>query len=196
MFSGERGLAAEAKDAKAQLDGLVGKIRDQLTQGKKTEADLAPLLKEFDALLAQHQGEKTDDVARILYMKATLYAEVLENTDQALVIARQIKSDFPETALAKNADTFIEGSSGQGKPKKSKANWSPAPASRISTKKTSKASRFPSPITKAKLSCLISGRLGAARVWANFPMSSRLTKISIPRDSRLSGLASMKSRTP
>jgi hypothetical protein len=30
-------------------------------------------------LLAEHAGEKTEEVAQILFMKATLYTEVLDN---------------------------------------------------------------------------------------------------------------------
>jgi len=38
--------------------------------GKKSEQDLAPYLKRFDDPAAKHKDEKTDDVARIQYMKA------------------------------------------------------------------------------------------------------------------------------
>ena len=58
----------------------VSAIQTKVREGEKTEADLAPELKEFDALLAKDKGEKTDDVAQILYMKAMLYEQVLKDT--------------------------------------------------------------------------------------------------------------------
>ena len=64
-----------------------------------TAADLAPELKQFDALLAEHQGEKTDDVARILYMKATLYLEVLHDSATADALMKQLKTDYAGTQL-------------------------------------------------------------------------------------------------
>ncbi len=76
-------VAAEASAASTELNALVTKIQAKLRQGEKiTEADLAPELKEFDALLAKHKDEKTDDVAQILFMKAMLYQQVLRGRRQ------------------------------------------------------------------------------------------------------------------
>jgi peroxiredoxin len=97
----------EQKDAKTELQALVGKIRDQLKTGKNSEADLAPYLKEFDALLERHKAEKTDEVANILRIKASLYLEVLNNTDKGLELLKQLKTDFPDTQMGKSADSMI-----------------------------------------------------------------------------------------
>jgi hypothetical protein len=70
LLSGQRGFTANAA---TELKALVTKINADLAAGKKNENALADDLKQFDTLLAEHQGEKTDDVARILYMKATLW---------------------------------------------------------------------------------------------------------------------------
>ena len=56
-----------------ELKALVTKIKADIRAGKTTETALADDLKQFDVLLAEHKGEKTDAVARILYMKAMLY---------------------------------------------------------------------------------------------------------------------------
>ena len=66
-------LAADKSDAKAELQELVAKVKAKLQQGEPTEEKLADEFKQFDALLAKHKGEQTDDVARILIMKAMLY---------------------------------------------------------------------------------------------------------------------------
>jgi len=49
---------AVAGDATNELKELVTKIKTDFQAGKKTEAGLADDLKQFDALLAEHKGEK------------------------------------------------------------------------------------------------------------------------------------------
>jgi len=101
LFSGEHAFAA---DAKTELNGLVTKINADIAAGKRTESALADDLKQFDVLLAEHKGEKTDDVARILYMKATLYGEVLNNDAKAKELLKQLKTDFKDTQFVANLE--------------------------------------------------------------------------------------------
>jgi peroxiredoxin len=90
-----------------ELKTLITKVRDKLQNGQNTEKDLAPELKSFDELLAQHKDEKTEDVAQILFMKAQLYLEVFDNTDKGVELIRQVKKDFPDTPQGKRADDII-----------------------------------------------------------------------------------------
>jgi thiol-disulfide isomerase/thioredoxin len=109
LFAGEVWAAEEKAAApKDQLKQLVDKIQEQLKAGKKTEKDLEPLIKEFDVLLDQHKGEKTDDVAQILIMKAMLYVQVFDETEKGLAMLEQLKKDFPETRPGKAADQTID----------------------------------------------------------------------------------------
>jgi peroxiredoxin len=109
LCSVARASAAETNTAALDdLKALVGNIKSKLQEGKNTEADLTPELKEFDALLAKHKDEKTDDVARILFMKAQLYLEVFENTDKAVELITQLKTDFPDSQLGKSADDILD----------------------------------------------------------------------------------------
>jgi thiol-disulfide isomerase/thioredoxin len=94
LLSGQRGFTA---DATAELKALVTKINADISAGKRTETSLADDLKQFDVLLAEHKGEKTDAVAKILYMKATLYGEVLQNDAKAKELVEQLKADFKDT---------------------------------------------------------------------------------------------------
>ena len=94
LFSGQRAFTA---DATIELKALVTKVRADLAAGKKTEAELAYDLKQFDVLLAEHQGEKTDAVANIVYMKAMLYAQVLHDNAKAAELVKQLKHDFQGT---------------------------------------------------------------------------------------------------
>jgi peroxiredoxin len=100
---------AASGDVRQELQQLVTKVKAQLQAGKRTEADLAAELKEFDALLAKHSGEKTDDVAQILLMKAMLYIEVFENPAKGADMVRQLKADFPDTTQGRQADRMLAG---------------------------------------------------------------------------------------
>ena len=85
--------------------------------GKVTEADLAEDLASFDSLLAKHAGEKTDEVARVAYMKAMLYSQVLHDATKAAALTSQLKLDFKDTAfvtrLEKQAAAAAEAKSKQ-----------------------------------------------------------------------------------
>ena len=101
--------AEEAGSATSELKALVGKVQDKLREGKKSQTDLAPELKDFDALIEKHKTEKTDDAAQIVLMKAMLYLEVLDQSDKAIGLVQQVKTDYPDTKVAKNADQILEG---------------------------------------------------------------------------------------
>jgi thiol-disulfide isomerase/thioredoxin len=97
LLSGQHIFAVGTNDPAVELRSLVAQIRTKLAQGQKAEGDFAPELKQFDNLLAEHQGEKTDAVAKILYMKATLYGEVFGDTPKADALTKQLKTDFQGT---------------------------------------------------------------------------------------------------
>ena len=99
LLSGSCLFAASTNDPAAELKALVAQIKTDIQAGKKTESALANDLKQFDVLLAEHQGEKTDAVAEILFMKATLYSEVFQDTEKADALIKQLKSEFQGTHL-------------------------------------------------------------------------------------------------
>jgi thiol-disulfide isomerase/thioredoxin len=118
LFPSQRGFAADNPSAATELKEIVAKVQAKLKDGKKTEADLASELKEFDAVLARHKNEKTDDVAQILFMKAMLYMEVFDNTDKGVALVQQLKNDYPDTQTGKNADKILEQIKQQAEAKK------------------------------------------------------------------------------
>lgn len=120
LFS-QRGVAAEPSAVAAELKDLVAKVNTKLQENKKTEKDLAPELAEFDALLAKHKGEKTDDTAQILFMEAMLYLQVLDNSDKGIELIKQLQRDFPDTKQAQNADKMLASLKKQAEAKKVKA---------------------------------------------------------------------------
>jgi thiol-disulfide isomerase/thioredoxin len=81
----------------AQMRGIVQSVRQKIAAGKTTAADFTPELKQFDDLLAAHKGEQTDAVAQVLYMKATLYTEVLKDQTQGDALMTQLKTDYQGT---------------------------------------------------------------------------------------------------
>src|SRR5882762_8346325 len=97
LLSSQCASAAEKSEAATELKALISKVQTGMREGKKTEAGLADELKEFDALLAKHKDEQTDDVANILNMKAMLYLQVFDNEEKGIELIKQLKRDFPET---------------------------------------------------------------------------------------------------
>lgn len=100
--------AAEATAVGPQLDVIVKQIQAKLKEGKKTEADLTDELNSLDQLLAQHNGEKTEDVAEVLLLKARLYLELFNNSAKGTALVKQLKTDFPDTKPGQNADKILE----------------------------------------------------------------------------------------
>lgn len=101
-------VAQDTSTSGSDLKALVSRVQDKLREGKKTEAELAPELKEFDALLAKHKADKTEETAQILLMKAMLYLEVFDNTEKGTELVQQLKIDFPDTQTGKSAGEILE----------------------------------------------------------------------------------------
>ena len=91
--------AQDAKNSTDELKALILKVRTDIQSGKRTEAELSGDLNQFDALLAEHKGEKTDEVAAILYMKAQLYSEVIGDDAKAGALIKQLTNDYSGTAF-------------------------------------------------------------------------------------------------
>ena len=99
LLTSSRLFAAGTNDPTVELKALVATIKADIQAGKTTESALADDLKQFDVLLAEHKGEKSDAVAEILFMKSTLYSEVLQDTAKADETIKQLKSKFQGTHL-------------------------------------------------------------------------------------------------
>ncbi len=100
--------AADTNEVASELKAVVDAVRMNIASGRKTEAELAPQLQEFDKILEKHKAEKTDDVAQVLLMKAMLYSDVLYQPDKGIALVEKLKSDYPDTKQGKNADQIIE----------------------------------------------------------------------------------------
>jgi thiol-disulfide isomerase/thioredoxin len=110
--------ATALSPTKTQLGELVQKVQAKIKAGKDTEADLADELKSFDRLVADANGAKTDEAAQIVYMKAMLYLEVFKNNEKGAEIIKQIKANYPDTKIGKDADKILAGLEKQAAAKK------------------------------------------------------------------------------
>ena len=121
LFSIRNGVAADPTSVGAELDRLVTKIQTKLGEGKKTEADFAAELKEFDLLLTRHKGEHTDALANVLVEEASLYLRVFENFDKATALVQTLRRDFPQSKPAQSADKLLDSISRHEEAKRLKA---------------------------------------------------------------------------
>ncbi len=97
----------EAAAPAAELRALVEKISAKLRAGDSRPADLAPDLAAFDALRAKYKDTKTDEVAQIHYMQATLLGQVLDDTEGAKKLLNGLMTGFPGTPTAARAERTI-----------------------------------------------------------------------------------------
>ncbi|HEY0257370.1 MAG TPA: TlpA disulfide reductase family protein, partial [Candidatus Methylacidiphilales bacterium] len=99
-------VPARAADdnVQSELKSLVDTINAKLKGGEVTEQELAPELKEFDAILARHSEEKDDAAAQVLFMKAMLYVQVLNDPEKSEKIFNELQAKFPGTRAAAAAE--------------------------------------------------------------------------------------------
>lgn len=91
------------------FQALIKDITAKIKDGQTTEAALAPEMKRFDQLIADQKGVKNDEAAQLLFMKATLYLEVLNAEDKGSNLLSQLKNDYPNTRYGTNAARFLDG---------------------------------------------------------------------------------------
>jgi len=99
--------AAQTTDVNTQLKNVADKIRAKTVAWKMPEAELAPELEELDAIYLQHKGENPEDLANVLRLKATVYWSVVDNSEKGIAVIRQIKKDYPNTTVGRDADSRI-----------------------------------------------------------------------------------------
>lgn len=101
-------VRAADSEAKTALDAVVAQINAKIKDGKKSPDDLKSELAEFDKLLTKFKGEKSEDVARIAYMKATLYLAVFQDEPKGTELLTALQRDFPETKWGKTAESRLK----------------------------------------------------------------------------------------
>lgn len=99
--------ARAAESVQTELKTLVDTINAKLSSGEVTEQALAPDLKEFDAILDRHSGEKSDAVAEVLFAKALLYVQVFNDAANAAKTLDELQAKYPGTKPAEEAGQLL-----------------------------------------------------------------------------------------
>jgi thiol-disulfide isomerase/thioredoxin len=102
--------AAQTTDVNTQLKNVADKIRAKTVAWRMPEAELAPELEELeelDAIYLRHKGENPEDLANVLRLKATVYWSVVDDSEKGIGVIRQIKKDYPNTTVGRDADSII-----------------------------------------------------------------------------------------
>lgn len=123
--------ATTAESPADALQALIAQIRTKLRSGPPTAAGLAPELAAFDALLAKYRDQKNDDVAQILFMKATLHGEVLDDVATMKKLFDQLKSEFPGTKAVASSERMLESLERRAKAKAASAALVGKPAPQL-----------------------------------------------------------------
>lgn len=113
------------------LKTLVDQIQTKLRAGQTSAADLASELAAFDALLAKYAVQRTDDVAQILYMQATLHGQVLNDSEKMKELFSRLKTDFPGTKSAAAVDAALTALNRRAKAKEASASLVGKPAPQL-----------------------------------------------------------------
>jgi thiol-disulfide isomerase/thioredoxin len=100
-------VAAAQDQALTELKTIVDQIKAKMNAGQGDAAALAPEIAQFDALLAKHSGEKTDVIASIALMRASLYLEVLDDEVKGRELLVALKKDFAGTGPATSVDKIL-----------------------------------------------------------------------------------------
>lgn len=106
MFSGATELLAQ--NPTADLEALVARIEAKRRAGRYTEMELAHEVNEFSDLLNKYRGQKTNEVAMILFVKANLYLQAFHDLEMGVNLLEQVKADFPRTDVALMADDLLQ----------------------------------------------------------------------------------------
>ncbi|MDF9833414.1 peroxiredoxin [Ereboglobus sp. PH5-5] len=99
--SGETGVAAKLEAVEKRISAKLAAV-DEATE-KLLKEEIAAL----DEIVATHKAEQSDDVARVLVTKGSLYQRSLDNPDKAIEIYRRIKTEFPSTTQAGRVGEYI-----------------------------------------------------------------------------------------
>jgi hypothetical protein len=100
-------VIATAQSLKSEINAISASVHAKIKKGTITAADLAPELNQYSDLLAQHAGEKTDEVAEILLTQAMVYADVIGDHEMGIVLLKRLKYEFPKTETGKSVDPLI-----------------------------------------------------------------------------------------
>ena len=90
-----------------RLEALIKKINAKLQAGQRSPADLAEDMKAFDAFIAERPNDKSPEMAQVVWMKAMLYMQVLDDSAQARETILLVQKNYPGTPQAIQAGEVL-----------------------------------------------------------------------------------------
>ena len=90
-----------------RLDGMIKKINAKLQAGQRSAADLAEDMQAFDAFIAERPDDKSPEMAQVVWMKAMLYMQVLDDSAKARETIMLVQKNYPGTPQAKQAGEVL-----------------------------------------------------------------------------------------
>lgn len=113
LFGPAAALAQDAAEPVLSAAGqdfqeLDTRIRAKLSSGAQSPSDFVEEVKAFDALLVKYADDKSEDVARIAFMRASFIAQIMEDIPEAIASMENVKINFPGTEVATAAGQFLE----------------------------------------------------------------------------------------
>ena len=90
----------------AEMQTLVGKIREKMKTGAPTAEAFALEIAEFDALFVKYP-EKTEETAQAAFMRATFYLQVLDDEVKGRELLLALQTGFPGTKAAAMVDKAL-----------------------------------------------------------------------------------------
>ncbi len=95
--------AAATNAVTVRLQAMIAKINAKLQAGQRSATDLAEDMKAFDTFIAERKSDKSPEMAQVVWMKAMLYLQVLDDSAKAVEGINLVIKDFPGTPYAKQA---------------------------------------------------------------------------------------------
>ncbi len=86
-----------------RLEAIIAKINAKLQAGQRSATDLAEDMKAFDAFIAERPADQSPEMAQVVWMKAMLYLQVLDDAAKAVETIRLVQKNFPGTPHAAQA---------------------------------------------------------------------------------------------
>jgi peroxiredoxin len=90
-----------------RLQAMIAKINAKLQAGQRSAADLAEDMKAFDAFIAERPTDKSPEMAQVVWMKAMLFLQVLDDAAKATETIKLVQKNFPGTPYATQAETVL-----------------------------------------------------------------------------------------
>jgi thiol-disulfide isomerase/thioredoxin len=99
--------AAATNAVTVRLQGIIAKINAKLQAGQRSPADLADDMKAFDIFIAERPNDKSPEMAQVVWMKAMLYLQVLDDSAKARETILLVQKNYPGTPQAKQAGEVL-----------------------------------------------------------------------------------------